>query len=64
MSDLLDEEPYFGKHAGTGLTWREVVEKDPDYVEWVVAEAKAISEELRFELMEALEDYRSEDYAF
>lgn len=52
MSDALDGEVWFGQYKRTGTTWRQVVERGPEYARWLAEEAEATPDDVR----EALRD--------
>lgn len=52
QADPLDSLVTFGKYKGTGATWRQVAERDPDYARWLRDDAEATPDDVR----EALAD--------
>ena len=56
MNDPLEAEVTFGKYKGTHATWRQVLERDPDYAQWLVEHAEALPDDVRDAMGGELED--------
>lgn len=52
----------FSKYKG--MRWEKVVERDPNYVEWVLYESKLVLSEMLVEYLEDLLEERPDDNPF
>lgn len=55
MNDPLDGKIWFGKYKESGTSWRQVVEKDPEYARWLADEAGATPEDIREAIRDELD---------
>lgn len=55
MNDPLDGVVWFGKYKGTGTTWRQLVERDPEYARWCAEKAVACPDDVREALRDELD---------